>query len=111
MSELFLKFLPAKVFNVLLNHQHSIISDLDIFARVGRAAAYDEVAKFNIRNGQLIVQGESSIFKGTLSIDFSKVQMHEYRTGKCNIIIMLFSTLHSVPNCNLVQPNNYYHAS
>lgn len=59
---------------MVLNKKHNIISDLDIFARVGRAAAHDEVTKFKISNGQLIVQEETSNFKGTLSVEFAKVR-------------------------------------
>ena len=59
---------------MLLNKKHNIIPDLDIFARVGKAVAYDEVTKFEISNGQLLVRGETSNFKGTLSVEFSKVR-------------------------------------
>ena len=59
---------------MVLNKQHTIIPNLDIFARVGKAAAHDEVTRFKILNGQLLVQEESSPFKGTLSVEFSKVK-------------------------------------
>lgn len=63
----------SKVFDVVLNKRHTVVSDLDIFARVGRAAAYDEITKFQILDGELIVLDETSNFKGTLSVEFSKV--------------------------------------
>lgn len=59
-----------------MNKKHSVISNLDIFANVGKAAAYDEVTRFQILNGQLIVEDETSDFKGTLSVEFSKVQCY-----------------------------------
>lgn len=62
-----------KIFDVVLNKRHKVVSDLDIFARVGKAAAYDEVTRFQILNGELIVQEDTSSFKGTLSVEFSKV--------------------------------------
>jgi hypothetical protein len=63
---------------VILNKQHTILPDLDIFARVGKAAAYDEVTLLKVSKGQLMVGGEASDFKGTLSVEFSKV-----RNGSC----------------------------
>lgn len=58
---------------MVLNKKHKIVSDLDIFAKVGKAAAHDEVTKFKIQNGRLTVEDESSAFRGTLSVEFSKV--------------------------------------
>lgn len=49
------------------------ISDLDIFSSVGKAAAHDVVLPFSIRDGQLSVEGETSDFDGTLSVEFAKV--------------------------------------
>lgn len=59
---------------MVLNKQHKVISNLDIFAKVGKAAAHDEVTKFQIEDGQFITQDDTrSNFGGTLSVEFSKV--------------------------------------
>ena len=58
---------------MILNKQHKVVSNLDIFARVGKAAGHDEVTAFKIQNGQLIVNEEASNFKGTLTVEFAKV--------------------------------------
>ena len=58
---------------MVLNKKHVIISSLDIFSRVGKAAAYDEVTSFTVDSGSLTVQGETSSFRGTLSVEFAKV--------------------------------------
>lgn len=59
---------------MVLNKQHKVISNLDIFAKVGKAAAHDEVTKFKIEDGQFITLDDTrSNFGGTLSVEFSKV--------------------------------------
>ena len=45
-----------KVFDVTLNNDHSIVSDLDIYSHVGHGAAYDEVIPFTIADNVLRVQ-------------------------------------------------------
>lgn len=57
---------------MVLNDQ-TIIPDLDIFAQVGMATAYDVVTKFSVADGQLKVGGKTSDFDGMLSVKFSKV--------------------------------------
>ncbi len=66
----------VQVFDVVLNKAHAIVSDLDIFSKVGKAAAHDEVTRFTIENGKLMVQDETSNFRGTLSVEFAKVSGH-----------------------------------
>lgn len=62
-----------KVFDVLLNKRHTIISGLDIFAQVGKGTAYDEHIYFTISEGKLNFKGEESeIRKGKIRIDFVK---------------------------------------
>ncbi len=65
------------MFNVILNSQHYVSRDLDIFDRVGRGVAYDEVVPFSVRDGSLGVFGETSEFDGTLVIEFAKVRGEE----------------------------------
>ena len=50
-----------------------MVPNLDIFAKVGKAAAHDELIPFTVENGQLLVGEDASDFDGTLNIEFSKV--------------------------------------
>ena len=62
---------------MVLNKQHKVISNLDIFAKVGKAAAHDEVTRFRIEDGQFITEDDTrSSFGGTLSVEFSKVMVY-----------------------------------
>lgn len=58
---------------MLINDQHAIISNLDIFAQVGRGVAYDEIVPFTVSNNVLAIHGENSEFDGTLVVEFAKV--------------------------------------
>lgn len=42
-----------KVFDVVLNGDHTIVADLDIFEKVGRGVAHDEYVLFRISKGKL----------------------------------------------------------
>ena len=59
-SEVYFNAAGQKVFDVVLNNDHSIVSDLDIYAMVGHGVAYDEVIPFTIADGMLKVQVRSS---------------------------------------------------
>lgn len=48
-SEVYFNEPNQKVFDVVLNKEHVIVSDLDLFAKVGRGVAYDEVVPFVVR--------------------------------------------------------------
>lgn len=62
-----------QVFDIVLNKRHRVVSNLDIFAKVGKAIAHDEITRFTIENGQLLVGDQVSDFDGTLTVEFSKV--------------------------------------
>lgn len=58
----------------MLNDEHRIVSDLDIFAQAGgQGIEHDEVVPFSISNGKLRVFDEVSDFNGRLRITFLKV--------------------------------------
>ena len=61
-----------QVFDIVLNG-HVAVPFLDIFAKVGKAAAHDEIIPFSVHNGQLHILAESSKFDGTLRVEFAKV--------------------------------------
>lgn len=62
------------MFNVVLNGL-PVITNLDIYSRVGKAAAYDEVVQFSVVEGQLYVPDGSVGFDGMLSIQFTKASL------------------------------------
>ena len=66
----------SQVFDVLLNGEHTVVDDLDIFAKVGHSTGHDELIPFSVKNGKLKVAGETSMLKGKLSVEFVKVCHH-----------------------------------
>lgn len=63
-----------QVFDVVLNGEHTVVSELDIFAKVGRGVAHDEIVPFSIKGGKLRVNGETSQIDGKkISLEFVKV--------------------------------------
>ena len=65
-----------QVFDIALNGEHTVIHELDIYGKVGRGVAHDELVPFSIRNGKLKVSGETSeIVDGKVSVDFVKVSL------------------------------------
>lgn len=62
---------------MMLNGAHTISHELDIFAKVGRGVAHDEIVPFQIRNGKLKVNGETSEISGNkVAVEFVKVCSH-----------------------------------
>ncbi|KAK9711346.1 Malectin domain [Popillia japonica] len=62
-----------KVFDVVLNGDHTIVSDLDIFDKVGRGVAHDEYIPFKITKGKLYYNGEESEIHGNkIRVEFIK---------------------------------------
>ena len=53
-----------KVFDIVLNHRHVIVSELDIFALVGRGVAHDEYVKFTVSRNKLYWKDEESEIRG-----------------------------------------------
>lgn len=51
-----------------------MLKDFDIFAKVGKAAALDEVVPFTVQGSHLTVGGETSDFDGNLRVEFLKVR-------------------------------------
>lgn len=62
-----------KVFDVVLNGDHTVIADLDIFQQVGKGTAHDEYILFTISRGRLYYkEEESEIRGGKIRIEFIK---------------------------------------
>lgn len=66
-------FADLKVFDVTLNGEHTVVENLDIYNKVGRGVAHDEIVPFSVRNGKLKVNGETSKINGKVSVEFIKV--------------------------------------
>jgi len=62
-----------QVFDVVLNGQITVVDGLDIFAKVGRGVAHDEIIPFSIRDSQLQYGTEMVPFTGKLLVEFVKV--------------------------------------
>nr|CAH7713028.1 unnamed protein product [Callosobruchus chinensis] len=84
-----------KVFDVVLNGEHTIVSDLDIFEKVGRGVAHDEYIPFKISKGRLYVNSEDSEIHGNkIRVEFIKT----YKDNpKINAMYVMKGTLDDVP--------------
>ena len=80
-----------KVFDVVLNGDLTVNSDLDVFEKVGRGVAHDEYVEFSVENNKIIYQGEESeISAGKIRVEFIK----SYRDNpKINAVIMIKGTM------------------
>ncbi|CAL1284607.1 unnamed protein product [Larinioides sclopetarius] len=83
-----------KVFDVTLNGVHTVVSDLDIFAKVGKGVAYDEYIPFTIKGNKLIINEEESEHDGKIRVEFIK----GYRDNpKINAIYVMRGSLADIP--------------
>lgn len=84
-----------KVFDIVLNGDHTIISDLDIYDKVGRGFAHDEYVPFQIYKGRLLINGEDSEIRGgRIRVEFIK----GYKDNpKINAIVVIRGQLKDVP--------------
>lgn len=63
-----------QVFDVVLNGQHVVVPQLDIYDKVGFGSAHDEYIEFTVDGTTLYWRGEISEIKGNLvRVDFIKV--------------------------------------
>lgn len=84
-----------KVFDVALNGEHTIVHELDIFSKVGRGVAHDEIIPFSIRSGKLKVNGETStIIDNKISLDFIK---GDADNPKVNAVFVMKGTIDDIP--------------
>lgn len=69
-----LRFFFLQVFDVVLNGDHTVVTDLDIFEKVGKGVAYNEYIPFAIQKGKLMYNNEESdILGGKIRVEFIKV--------------------------------------
>lgn len=67
-------------------NQVTVIKDLDIFEKVGRGVAHDEVVAFQVRQNKLIINGKSLPFSNEIRVDFIKT---DHDNPKVNAIVIL----------------------
>ena len=60
------------MFDVALNDA-VVVRDLDIFEKVGRGVAHDEIVPFQVRQNKIIINGKSSPFNSEIKVEFVKV--------------------------------------
>lgn len=71
-SEVYFNGAEQKVFDIQLNNQHMVVTNLDIYDKVGHATAYDEIIPFSVQKGKLKVGDETSSFNGVLTLELLK---------------------------------------
>ena len=60
MSEVYFNAPNMKVFDIVLNGDLTVVSDLDIFEKVGRGVAHDEYVEFSVEDNRIIYQAETT---------------------------------------------------
>eukprot|EP00094_Tigriopus_californicus_P002411 TCALIF_02329-PA protein Name:"Similar to Fgd6 FYVE, RhoGEF and PH domain-containing protein 6 (Mus musculus)" AED:0.05 eAED:0.05 QI:118/0.55/0.5/1/1/0.9/10/547/2858 len=86
-SEVYFHAPNMKVFDVILNGDLTIATDLDIYERVGRGVAHDEYIEFEVKQGRILYEGEESeLTRGQMRVEFIK----SYRDNpKVNAIVLM----------------------
>lgn len=90
-SEVYFNSVNSKVFDIVLNGDHQIVSDLDIFAQVGKGVAHDEYIFFSVSRNRLYYKEEESEIRGgkVMRVEFIK----GYRDNpKINSIVLFKGT-------------------
>nr|CAG4651916.1 EOG090X081J [Triops cancriformis] len=84
-----------KVFDVVLNGVHPVVSYLDIFEKVGRGIAHDEYIPFRVQNGKVMVNNEESdLANKKIRVEFIKGNRDN---PKINAIYVMKGKLEDVP--------------
>ena len=66
---------PFQVFDVVLNGRHTVVDGLDIYHKVGRGTAHDEIIPFTVKNGEIRYGDEhSQVLGGKVAVEFIKVR-------------------------------------
>lgn len=101
-SEVYFSSAGNKVFDVELNGQ-TVVEDLDIFERVGKGVAHDEIVPFSIRGRQVHVGDTLVPFNGKISVAFKKGSKDN---PKVNAFYVARGSTSDVPKLpELVQPD------
>lgn len=94
-SEVYFNSANMKVFDVVLNGDHTIVADLDIYDKVGRGVAHEEYVPYSISKGRLYYnEEESDIRGGKIRVEFIK----GYRDNpKINAMFVVRGKMEHVP--------------
>ena len=77
------------MFDVALNNV-IVIKDLDIFDKVGRGVAHDEIVAFQIKQNKIIINGKSLPFNNEIRVEFIKVRERLINSFFLSSIIVSF---------------------
>uniref|UniRef100_A0A6B2EB56 Putative malectin-b n=1 Tax=Phlebotomus kandelakii TaxID=1109342 RepID=A0A6B2EB56_9DIPT len=109
-SEVYFNAANMKVFDVVLNGEHTVVSDLDIFQQVGRGTAHDEHIYFSVSRDRLYFkEDESEIRDNRIRVEFIK----GYRDNpKINALVLLKGDLENIPQLprQMVDPDQDFFA-
>ncbi|XP_065355469.1 malectin-B [Calliphora vicina] len=84
-----------KIFDVVLNRKHEVVSNLDIFAQVGRGTAHDEYVYFTVTRGKLHYKDEiSDIRNNIVRLEFIK---GSYDNPKINAFVLFKGDVNRIP--------------
>ncbi|GAB0089209.1 Malectin [Sergentomyia squamirostris] len=93
--EVYFNAANMKVFDVVLNGEHTVVSDLDIFQQVGKGTAHDDYVYFSVSRDRLYYkEDESEVRNNKIRVEFIK----GYRDNpKINALILLKGDLENIP--------------
>ena len=95
-----------KVFDVMLNGEHTVVADLDIFSQVGKGVAHDEYVYFTVsrdhrsRDRLFWKEEESEIRGGHIRVEFIKGARDN---PKINAIVLIKGDVHNIPMLSPLQ--------
>lgn len=94
-SEVYFTAPNQKVFDVVLNGEHTVVDELDIFQNVGKSVAHDEIVYFTVSRGRLYYKEEESDIRGSrVRIEFVKGQRDN---PKINALVLFKGDLDNIP--------------
>ncbi|TMW50691.1 hypothetical protein DOY81_004215 [Sarcophaga bullata] len=93
-----------KIFDVVLNRKHEVVSNLDIFAQVGRGTAHDEYVYFTVSNGKLYYKGDASDVRNNMvRLEFIK---GSYDNPKINAFVLFKGDVDRIPKLKPLHNDN-----
>lgn len=94
-SEVYFNAPNMKIFDVVLNDEHTVVNKLDIFREVGKGVAHDEIVYFTVSRGILYYKNEESkIRSGRIRVEFVKTN---YDNPKVNALVLFKGNLDNIP--------------
>lgn len=105
--EVYFNSANMKVFDVVLNGDHTVVTELDIFDKVGRGRSHDEYVSFTVLNGKLFYNdADSEILGGKIRVEFIKGHRDN---PKINAIAVIKGSIDDVPQLDPIvqEPEEY----